>query len=707
MVRMRKTNLSYIIFFVALTFLSTAIAQTSPQGISLQGRIMDSGDNPLEDLSVLFTVQVLSPGAEECVLYEETHTVNMTGSGGVFALPLGAGTRSGAAFEDTSTLAQVFNNASAQINALTCASGNSFTPGTGNKRKVKMTFDVGGGPQVVTQMLDIQAVPYALYADTLQGKGITDFLQTSAMTTQVKIDNLAITANYNELLALIAGTSANYTLANGTNFTPAADVDFNGKKIVDLAAPTAATDAVNKNYSDTKFGGANLDQTGLANDQSIRWNAGASKWEVYTPSTNDATKLPLAGGTMTGAIDMGGNNLLATGHITMSPQKTLNFGTYTDAQETALVGSLALVDKGKVWYNSDHNQIKMWVGSAPAVVILSGNEIGTAVGKVMGADAVPNCLATEKLQMSAGPTYSWSCVTDAAGPWSLNTTHAFYNGGNVGIGTNTPAAKFDVAGDIKIGDSSATCNGTTEGSQRYNTTSNKMEYCNGTAWADIDTTSSGTVTSVTASAPLASSGGATPNITVSDATTGAKGVVQVGAGLNVSSGTISVNAGTGNNQIVQLDGSSKLPAVDGSALTNVVATNVSGTVAVANGGTGATTAANARTNLGLVIGTDVQGYDAQLTDVAGLSPTADNFIAGNGSNFVLKTPTQARTSLGLGTAAVLNTGTGATDLASNSAVPNCLPNQKLEMSAGPVYTWSCVTDTCGVHAISSALVWRV
>lgn len=66
-----------------------------------------------------------------------------------------------------------------------------------------------------------------------------------------------------------------------------------------------------------------------------------------------------------------------------------------------------------------------------------------------------------------------------------------------------------------------------------------------------------------------------------------------------------------------------------------------------HGGTGATTAAGARTNLGLVIGTNVQAYDAQLADVAGLSPTANNFIAGDGSNFVLKTPSAARTSLGL------------------------------------------------------------
>lgn len=77
------------------------------------------------------------------------------------------------------------------------------------------------------------------------------------------------------------------------------------------------------------------------------------------------------------------------------------------------------------------------------------------------------------------------------------------------------------------------------------------------------------------------------------------------------------------------------------------ASSITGTLAVSDGGTGATSASAARTALGLAIGSDIQAYDAQLADVAGLSVTDGGFIVGNGSNFVLESGATARASLGV------------------------------------------------------------
>lgn len=72
-------------------------------------------------------------------------------------------------------------------------------------------------------------------------------------------------------------------------------------------------------------------------------------------------------------------------------------------------------------------------------------------------------------------------------------------------------------------------------------------------------------------------------------------------------------------------------------------------VPVADGGTGASTAADARTNLGLVIGTNVQAWDTDLDAIAALAKTDSNFIVGNGSAWVAESGATVRTSLGLGT----------------------------------------------------------
>ncbi len=170
------------------------------------------------------------------------------------------------------------------------------------------------------------------------------------------------------------------------------------------------------------------------------------------------------------------------------------------------------------------------------------------------------------------------------------------------------------------------------------------------------------------------------------------GQITAGNGLEKSGNTLSADLKSNGGLVIE----SAEIAVD------LAASSITGTLAIGDGGTGATSASAARTALGLEIGTNVQAFDAQLSDIAGLTPTDSNFIVGDGSNFVLESGATARASLGAQASA-----TDLTNLSScqsgGSAALAALTSTEIGILDGATVTTAELNILDGVTASTSEL----
>ena len=200
----RRLTLFLLLFLGSFSFASTN------SGITYHGRIVKPDGAPLEGANVQFRLQIRTPDASNCLMYEERQTKDMRNSSGIFSITINDGTGDRI---DTSgyTLDQIFaNRGSFSFDLSACNSGSGiYIPNSSDGRRFQVYFrDETMSDWMPMPAMNINFVPMAIEAKQVGGFTARHLLRVEdaavAQNTPLTLQELT------DLKELIAGTSSLY-----------------------------------------------------------------------------------------------------------------------------------------------------------------------------------------------------------------------------------------------------------------------------------------------------------------------------------------------------------------------------------------------------------------------------------------------------------------------------------------------------------------
>ncbi|WP_413291459.1 tail fiber domain-containing protein [Bdellovibrio sp. HCB337] len=623
----------FIIFATGLSSLAVA----SPSSLNYQGRILKMDNTPMEYEAVIFNFKIMDSSGQYTLWEENSNPIDMTGSKGVFDVPLGEGARTfpdsniqsvDVAYWTSFGLLDAFSN----TRSFYCKGSvlpACYTPLGGDLRILRVRFWDGTAWRQISPDSKIRSVPFAAYSmssEKLAGRTLNEFVlkelipncgSGSFLTWNLATQSFGCNS--------VSVSSSEITSIDASKITSGV---LDASHIPNLSLAGDVTGTLSATHV-SSLQGKTLSAAAPSNGQVLKYNGTA--WVPSSDSVNAGTITEVVAGS--GLIGGG-----TSGSVTLSINNSVTAGTYTKLT----VNSLGLVTGGASLSSTDIPSLdwsKITTGTPTTVAgygitdaltgvsnsanlsngkIWLGNASGKAVEVSISGDATisnSGVLTVDKTQTAVASKILQLDASSVATTKGVNVNGS--TSGSIAIRGQAAAGTYTLTLPNSAG--AATQVLVTDGSGNL-------------SWA---ANTAGSVTSVAASAPLSSTGGTTPTISIAQATTSQSGYLS------------STDWNTFNNK---------------QAAGNYV-TALTGDVTATGPGSAAATVAK------------LQGSTLTLT-----TPAANQYIKYNGSAFV-------------NSAIVISDVTNLSSTLSNkidaAQMPaNCTADQTLTFSS-PTGAWTC------------------
>ena len=334
--------------------------------------------------------------------------------------------------------------------------------------------------------------------------GTVDFTSTALLNVSDPVSaQQASTKNYTD--------TADALKLNLSGGTMSGDITMGGNTVTGLGTPSASSDAASKGYVDTEVAALVDSAPGTLDTlNELAAALGDDPDFATTITTSIATKLPLAGGTMTGDITLGANK--ATSTATPATDDTLTRKGYVDTQDAlklnlsggTMSGAIAMgtskitgvgdptsaqdVSSKAYTDTQDATKLNLSGGTMTGNIVLGANKATSTATPTAADDLTRKAYVDGILGSATSSASSSAAAAISATNAATSATNAATSETNAGNSAAAAAASYDNFDDRYLGAKASAPtvdndgDALVTGALYWNTSSNTLYVWTGSAW---------------------------------------------------------------------------------------------------------------------------------------------------------------------------------------------------------------------------------